>query len=77
MALLNSKDPASAKFKQILAIKWGVIYARKYAGGDAAAQREARLLAASGILGRDLESFTGLTMGEAVKLQRAFDAWPR
>ena len=39
MALLNSKDPASAKFKQILAIKWGVIYARKYAGGDAAAQR--------------------------------------
>ena len=76
MPLLNSTDPASGKIKQILAIKWDAIYARKYAGGDAAAQREARLLAASGILGRDLESFNSLTMGEAVKLQRAFDAWP-
>jgi hypothetical protein len=77
MPLLKPSDPASPKILQILAIQWGVIFARKYPGRDAGEQREARLLYASAILGRDIESFKALTMGEAVKLQRAFDNWPK
>jgi len=73
MQLLNATDPASGKIKQILAIQWGVIFARAFPEGDTKASREARLSHASVVLGHDIASFNDLTMAEAAKLRRAYD----